>query len=366
MPRELLPRAVDERRRPRANRLAREKPPAVLRERLSRLVAPTGCLLQTLEADRLNILRTGVVVPARREGILVDDLPHDVEARRAYERREARHHLIEHRPERPHVGPRVRVPRFALRLFGRHVLGRPHHDARARELLVGLHLLREAKVHHHRPAIGRDDDVPGFQVAVDDPLLVRVVGRIGNILQNGDCAARRELAFCDELRERPTLDEVHREVVPALLHVELMDRDDVGVAQARGGGSLLEEAFHLLVGGSLAGDENFQRDDTVQLRVVRLVDDAHPAASELSEGPVTFGTREQRNAGLGRPVVGDFNGLRSGAGRRENLCRPEGLGAQLLAAVRAGDLARAHTRFKGLAAAWTGDAHGRAPGMEGS
>lgn len=116
--------------------------------------------------------------------------------RRPAERSLTGGHLVEHRAEREQVGARVEV--FAPRQFRRHVRHRAHGDARTRKMLrvgdgrcgrcVGSHglapsdcELREAKVEQLGPARLGDEDVGGFQVAMDDPFLVRRVERIDDL-----------------------------------------------------------------------------------------------------------------------------------------------------------------------------------------
>ena len=45
-----------------------------------------------------------------------------------------------------------------------------------------VHRLREAEVEHLHRAVGADLDVGGLEVAVDDPLLVRRLERLGHLL----------------------------------------------------------------------------------------------------------------------------------------------------------------------------------------
>ena len=110
----------------------------------------------------------------------------------------ARQHFVEHAAERPHVA--ALVGRASLRLLRRHVARRAeqradagHHRRRSdrrrlREVRasVGAGLgrprqLRQAEVEHLDHAVGRDLDVGGFQVAVDDAVLVRRFKRLRNL-----------------------------------------------------------------------------------------------------------------------------------------------------------------------------------------
>ena len=64
----------------------------------------------------------------------------------------------------------------------------------------------------------------------------------------------------------------------------VVDRADVGVVQRGGRARLALEALERLrVAAELLGQE-LQRDAAAELRVLRLVDDAHAAAAELRRG----------------------------------------------------------------------------------
>ena len=120
-------------------------------------------------------------------------------------RRYAGERVIEHRAEREHVG--ALVDRLAARLLGRHVRGRAHDRAGdgqrrrslhrrarrrlastasasaarlcgARALSVGVEILREAPVDHDRLAEVAEQHVAGLEIAMDDPLAVRVRDRV--------------------------------------------------------------------------------------------------------------------------------------------------------------------------------------------
>ena len=79
-------------------------------------------------------------------------------------------HLVEHDAQRPHVG--ARVERIAARLLGRHVGDGAEDHPRARHVVLGREL-GETEVQDLDDAVGRDNQVRGFDVAVDD---VRLMG----------------------------------------------------------------------------------------------------------------------------------------------------------------------------------------------
>ena len=112
------------------------------------------------------------------------------------------------------------------RLLGRHVGGgaenhpRPRHRRRrdrrrprvARRHRAGrLHRLGEPEVQHLHRAVGADFDVRGFQIAMNDPLLVRGFERVRDLLRDRQGFVDRDRAARDPLREVLALDELHHE-----------------------------------------------------------------------------------------------------------------------------------------------------------
>src|SRR5689334_5355202 len=82
------------------------------------------------------------------------------------------------------------------------------------------------------------------------------------------------------------VEELHRDERVALMLVDLVDRADVGMIQGRRGlGLALEAAECLGIFGDVVGKE-FQRDEPLELGVLGLVDDTHPAAAQLLENSV--------------------------------------------------------------------------------
>ena len=119
--------------------------------------------------------------PGQVGGIVLQDRVHRLDRAVAPERSHAREHLEEHRPEGEDV--RAVVHRLAPDLLGRHEAHRPQHHARFRgrggvSLVSFLddrrrtRQLGEAEVEDLDPAVVRDEDVVGLEVAVDDPLVV--------------------------------------------------------------------------------------------------------------------------------------------------------------------------------------------------
>ena len=216
----------------------------------------------------------------RRHRCLAHVLVRDRDRRVARERRDAGDHLVEHDAERVHVA--ATVDGKALRLLGREVGGGAHHRtglgepvarAGARDAEVGdLHVARSGQQH-----------VAGLHVAVHDAVAVRERERgrdLGGDL-GGLVRVDRRLG-ADEVAQRSAFDVLHHDEVRAVLLAPVVDRDDVGVVEVRGGLRLAAEALDERRLARVLGEQRLQRDRPVQQLVVREVDLGHPALRELA------------------------------------------------------------------------------------
>ena len=91
----------------------------------------------------------------------------------------ARHHLVEHDAEGVDVA--APVDSEPLGLLGREVGRGPHHEPGLGDLLVDADRPGDPEVGHLDLAVGGDEDVAGLDVAVDDPVAVRVGERLGDV-----------------------------------------------------------------------------------------------------------------------------------------------------------------------------------------
>ena len=116
---------------------------------------------------------------------------------------------------------------------------------------VGVEVLREAPVDHDGLAEVADQHVAGLEIAVDDPLAVRVRDRVA---RGGEARNDREPVLelrrlGDHLVERPARHQLHREErLAGRPAAGLVDRHDAGVLQARGDQRLALEPRDLVAG----------------------------------------------------------------------------------------------------------------------
>jgi len=239
-----------------------------------------GVLLKALEEDGLELLAH--VHPQSRErlGQLVDDAVED-RLDLTGEWRLAGQALVENGGE----GVRVRPPVEGTRrhLLGAEVRNRPDERPCLREAVLGG---REGQAEVHDPrsdvpaVLSRGHDVLGLDVAVDDAPRVRVVERLGHLRADVQDVAEPEGAVAQEMPQVRAGEHRHHEEESALVPPEVVDRHDRRVVHLRDDLRLAEKPL-LGVRGEVAGRDQLDGHLAVQDRVLRAVDDAHPAAPEL-------------------------------------------------------------------------------------
>ena len=108
----------------------------------------------------------------------------------------------------------------------------------------------------------------------DAELLPGVFERGADGLEDDEDVADGHLALAAEVAgEGVALDKLHDEVVDALLLADIVDADDVAVAEARGGFGLVDEAVDVLGGAHKVGVEDLDGDLAARGELARAVDD---------------------------------------------------------------------------------------------
>ena len=117
---------------------------------------------------------------------------------------------------------------------------------------------------------------------MDDPLRVGVRHRVGDVADDLEGPPRGKPLLHEDV-ERLPLDVVHRVVVLLPHRPDVVDGDDVRVAQARDDLRLADEALALFVVGRGPREDHLHREDAIEADGADLVDDPHPAARDLAE-----------------------------------------------------------------------------------
>ena len=130
--------------------------------------------------------------------------------------------------------------------------------------MKGIQELGQSEIGNARLAGVVQEDVRGFEVAVQHALAVRVVDGLGDLLDQYACLARGQWAIAHQLGQSLALDVIHREEGIALVLAHFVDGDDVGMLQARGGFGLRAKARYFRGAGEFARQNHFQRHDAIK------------------------------------------------------------------------------------------------------
>ena len=205
------------------------------------------------------------------------------QVRLAQKRHAASGHLVEHRAQAVHVGLRQRLS--PANHLGRDVVDRAHDRAGARQA-ARSHRLGNAEIGQTRTPVLTKQHVLRLHVAVDEALAVGVVERgRQNGTDRADFAIGKRRRATDEVLQVAALDELHDDVGRTRFGVlaDVIDRNDVWVAQTRRGASFTPEALEELGIIGVLWMEQLDRDASIQQGVVRLPDRGHATAGDLAE-----------------------------------------------------------------------------------
>ncbi len=248
-----------------------------------RLIPVVGVLGQRLEHDGVKLGGDALVTLRRGYRIFADVLICHCDGRITNERWLAGEHFVQHAAQRVHVGAGVDL--LTARLFGGEILRGADHGRGLGDVAGIGERARDAEVHHlHRAGVA-DHDVRGFDVAVDDPVLVAEVQRLARIGDDLDGPARlhRPVGVHD-VAQRDAFDVLHHDVgqgtVGGLGLTGVVDRHDGGVVQRCG---VLRLAAEPQVEARIAGQiraQHLDRHVAVQPLIARQMDFGHAAEAQ--------------------------------------------------------------------------------------
>ena len=198
------------------------------------------------------------------------------------------------------------VHRLAPYLLGRHEAHRPQHHARFRGPGTGALVsfanerrrarqLGEAEVEDLDPAVVRDEDVVGLEIAVDDPLVVSSGKAVSDLERVVEGLADGKRSALEAGPQGVAFEQLRDDVGCTVVGADVVDGEDVRVVQGAGGAGLLLEAAELLAIGDPL-EENLDRDLALQAGVTGAVDLTHRPRAEQPHDLV----RAESRAGLER------------------------------------------------------------------
>jgi hypothetical protein len=131
-----------------------------------------------------------------------------------------------------------------------------------------LQTLGDAEVGEQHASVGRDEDVAGLDVAVDEPGTVGLVEGAGDRGADVDRELGAEaLLGVEQLAEALAVDELHHDGLATFVDADVVHPDDVGVAEPGDGDRFAAEALGDDRVGGEVGLEPLHRDLAIEVGV---------------------------------------------------------------------------------------------------
>ena len=244
-----------------------------------RCIAQVTVLGQRLGHHRVDARRHAQIECRRRRRVLLRNRLHDREVVGAFKGLDAGQQLVEDHAGGEQIGPRVHLQ--ALHLLGRHVLQGADHRALGSRGIARVGDTGDAEITELDPSTGIEHHVGRLDVAVDDALLVREAQCRQQLAHDGERAIEGQpVADVELLLQVSAPHQFHDHEGHALIAAGVIDTDDVGMLKPSSGTCLRPEARLVLgrhVLGQLVDANGLDRDVSVQVGIVRLIDKTHPA-----------------------------------------------------------------------------------------
>ncbi len=164
-------------------------------------------------------------------------------------------------------------------MLGRHIGWGADDGAGLGQFLLGrtpgVQILGQAEVDNHRYAGGREQYIRRLQVAVDDAVHMGKVNGPGQELDQHRRCSGCEGSFLQFTRETAAIDVLHGEERPAIILVDLVNRDDVWVLQPGDNLRLAMKACQAFPVCMAADQDHLEGDHAPRLALPRLEHDSH-------------------------------------------------------------------------------------------
>ena len=155
----------------------------------------------------------------------------------------------------------------------------------------------ETEVEHLDHPIGRDLDVRGLEIAMDDPGPMGGIERVGDLLRDGQSLRERQRAPAHAIVQRVALDQLEHQGRHLAGVFETVDRPDVRMIERCEQSCFAFEARHAIGVRRERRQQDLQRDVAPKLGVARAIHFAHAAGPEERDDFVWSepGTRGHRH-----------------------------------------------------------------------
>ncbi len=189
-------------------------------------------------------------------------------------------HLVKNDPQRIEVGAVINLRTPGL--FWRHVLWCAHQHAGARKLLRLCSRLGDAKIGQGDMIALAHKDVGRLDIAMHKALSMGIVQGSGDLFDDVRCpVGRQRTLLLDDLLQGMALEILHDDIVDAVLVPDVVDDDDIGVAQSSSGLSFSLEALDELLIVAELGWKRLDGHVTVEGWLIGAVDNGHATPPEL-------------------------------------------------------------------------------------
>ena len=264
-------------------------------EQIRRGLEATGDILLEQFADDAFQFGGHVVVEAGNGfGLVVDDALNGVANIGSGKWQTFGQHLVEHDAEAEQIAAVIHLP--ADRLLGAHVVGRPQNLSGLGLMLgrdVGFrrgffrHEFGEAKIQNLDQAAIADADIGRLEIAMDHAPTEGGVKGVGDLDRNIHDVANRERFHAGAPVQRGALEELHRQIGPAVGGLsDFMNDADVGMVQRGRGAGFREKALTALAVLNPGHRQQLERNLATEPAILGEKYFAHPARAERLEDGV--------------------------------------------------------------------------------
>src|SRR5947208_4400400 len=195
----------------------------------------------------------------------------------------ASEHLVKHCAESVNIrgpsDPRV----ISHRLFRRHVAGSAQNFHRAGDGTLCFDQPCQPEIGEMRFTFCVEQDVSGFDVAMQNAVLMCVGNGARQLGDQFGCATNRYRFALRDGIELAALHQSHAEVTGAVALSDFVNRDDARMVQAGGGFCFETKALHVCLCRPVSETNHFERHNPVQTFLSCPINDALAAASDFFE-----------------------------------------------------------------------------------
>ena len=256
-------------------------------------VASGGRFRERLQTDRFRVAINRRVELSRCNRLLFEHLPERLHRRRRLEGRAAGEEFIEDRSQRVDVGRGTKLGGPARSLLWRHVAGRSQNGTGLSLPRFVLQSFRQTKVADLGQAIGGQQHIGRFQIAVEDAAIVSGLHGAGEDLNNPCRVMRWQRCAVGMFLEAASLQILQRHERQAVMLANGVNLHDVRVLQAGDRFGLDAEPGEIVLAGVCPGADHLDRDQTLQPHVAGFVNDAHPALPQHAKHLVSRQLRKR-------------------------------------------------------------------------